>query len=118
MVACLLVGPGALARWERRTHGWRFRLPGQRATGARIARGGLRESTLDAWKEPMHAWGSHYAGTIEQARALGVSWIGLDLIPAVSGGQKADRDLFRAVQDAAGRVVLATGRRAGNEWRK
>jgi hypothetical protein len=58
----------------------------------------------------MYAWGSHFARAIQQARRQGCEWIGLDLIPTISGGAAADRDLFLALREAEGRVVLANAR--------
>src|SRR5205823_5734763 len=111
--ASLLCLCGSLERWERRTHDWRFGIRGPRQTGARIVLAAIRPSTLDAWEEPMYAWGSHYARAIRQAREHGAEWIGLDLIPTISGGQAADRDLFLALREAGGRVVLANARFSG-----
>jgi adenylate cyclase len=111
LAASLLCLSGALERVERRTHDYRFHLRGPRRTRQRMVLAEIQESTLRAWSEPMYAWGSHYAAAIRWARKYGVRWIGLDLIPSISGGPKADQDLFRAL--SGGRVVLADARFSG-----
>lgn len=120
LAASLLCASGALERGERRTHDWRFRLRGPRQTHQRIVLAEIQSETLRKWPEPMYAWGSHYAAAIHNALKGGAGWIGLDLIPSISGGQKADQELFLALREAGGRVVLANARFAGpqpiNPW--
>jgi adenylate cyclase len=111
LLAALLVPTAVLEQAERRTQDLRFRLRGPRPTKARIVLAELRDSTLARWHEPLHAWGSHYAAAIRQARLAGARWIGMDVIPAVSGGKGPDQDLMDALR--GGQVVLSNSRPAG-----
>jgi adenylate cyclase len=115
LIAGLLCFAGALERWELRTQDWRLQARGPRRTSARIVLAEIRPSTLDAWSDPMHAWGIHLAAAITQARAGGARWIGLDLIPAITGGKPEDRALFTALRQAEGHVVLATAIPPGSD---
>src|SRR5436305_6868422 len=100
-----------MERAELRTQDLRFQLRGPRRTRAKIVIAAIGESTLKAWDGPLLTWGNHYAAAIGRARALGARWIGLDLVPAVSGGPESDQALARAL--AGGRVVLGNARPYG-----
>src|SRR5262249_501884 len=100
-------------RWELRTQDLRFRQRGPRETRTRIVIGAIAPSTLDAWREPILFWGPHYATAIRRARACGVGWIGLDVIPSVSA--RAGGDRARALALAGGKVVLSNERPGGQD---
>src|SRR5438552_12714054 len=112
-LAALLALTPLMERAELRTQDLRFRLRGPRSTRAKIVIAAVTASTLDAWREPLVTWGRHYADAIRRARTFGARWIGLDVIPAVSGGKDSDRALALAL--AGGRVVLANARPPGQE---
>jgi CHASE2 domain-containing sensor protein len=111
VAAGLLSRTPFLERWELRTQDCRFERRGPRKTGAKIVIAAIADSTLEAWQEPMASWGAHYAAAITNARELGASWIGLDFIQGISGGEDSDQQLALALH--GGRVVLSQMRSSG-----
>src|SRR5262249_51620618 len=57
------------------------------------------------------AWGHHYRQAIGSATALGVPWIGLDIIPGVSGGAVSDQEFAQGL--AGGRDGHSNARGGG-----
>jgi adenylate cyclase len=108
LVAAMLMPTDFLERWELRSQDLRFTLRGPRPTSARIVLAVIADSTLEAWSEPMNAWGPHYRQAIRQAEQSGVTWIGLDMIPGVSGDAMSDQAFARAL--AGGKVILSNVR--------
>lgn len=108
----------AMERLELRTQDVRFRVRGPRPTRARIVIATIQNSTLDCWKEPKVAWGTHYAALIQRSLRAGATAVGFDVIQAFDtdsyladiGATRAshpNQDFARALELAGGRVALS-----------